>query len=347
MTDDREPPREDNPLGAIIDPLAQVGIDTARDLAAALQSTRAAGRDLWRLVNVLNRVPSRDQGTQQNSIPAAPGPAEAPKAGHAIDDDENSERADTFPNSAELVADPGPTAPTDTGIVGGLKRAAGTILNPAAVLGVAAAPVRRIVGPGGQTDNPTDSDTKLRSIGDQLITASQQPVAKPSRRHPAFGDILAQLTPDEARIVRFLAVAGPQPSIDIRTKTLFQIGSERLAAGINMIAEMAGCRWPEFDDRYLVNLNRLGLVRFSTEPVDDYRRYALLEVQPRALDATEKAARSISVYRSVYLSTFGQQFCDVCIDTTGYDAGGWATNERGDKIKGNGPPDPARAGHKH
>jgi hypothetical protein len=71
-----------------------------------------------------------------------------------------------------------------------------------------------------------------------------------------------------------------------------------------------------------VNLNRLGLVRFSTEPVDDYRRYALLEVQPRALDAAEKAASSISVYRSVYLSTFGQQFCDVCIDTTGYDAGG-------------------------
>jgi hypothetical protein len=38
----------------------------------------------------------------------------------------------------------------------------------------------------------------------------------------------------------------PSSPIDIRTKTLFQIGSERLAAGISMIADMAGCRWPEF-----------------------------------------------------------------------------------------------------
>ena len=121
-------------------------------------------------------------------------------------------------------------------------------------------------------------------------------------------------------MLRFLAVAGIQPSIDIRTKTMFQVGSERLVSGVNLIADMAGCRWPEADQRYLANLNRLGLVRFSSEPVADYRRYALLEVQPRALEVTENVPKTISVYRSIYLSEFGQQFCEVCIDTDGYNA---------------------------
>ncbi|MGB8404268.1 MAG: Abi-alpha family protein [Mycobacterium sp.] len=335
MTHDREPGRDENPLSALIDPLAQLGIDTARDLAAAVQSTRAAGRDLWRLANVLNRIPGRDAGAQRDSVLS---PAHIPALSAADDPDDDSPE-----DTASLPATTAPAA--GPGIVGGLKRAAETILNPGAVLGVAVSPVRRIVAPDRGTK--TDTDIHLRAVGDQLIAASQQPAKKPPHRHPAFGHILEQLSPDESRIVRFLAVAGPQPAIDIRTKTLFQVGSERLAAGVNMIAEMAGCRWPEFDDRYLVNLNRLGLVRFSTEPVADYRRYALLEVQPRALEAAARAASTISVYRSIYLSTFGQQFCDVCIDTTGYNAGGWASDERGDKIIGKGPPDPAKAGHKH
>lgn len=112
-----------------------------------------------------------------------------------------------------------------------------------------------------------------------------------------------------------------------------------------MIAEMAGCRWPGSDQEYLANLYRLGLVRFSAEPVDDYRRYALIEVQPRATEAVAKAKATLSIYRSIYLSPFGRQFCKVCIDVTGYNAGGWGTDERGDKIIGRGPPDPAARKH--
>ena len=115
------------------------------------------------------------------------------------------------------------------------------------------------------------------------------PIMPPLRE--GFPPPLCEDPPDEARILRFLAVAGPQPAIDIRTKTPFGVGSERLAGGINLIAEMAGCTWPKRDRHYLANLNRLGLVRFSEEPVTDRRTSA----------AQIATVASNPVYRSPWL----------------------------------------------
>ncbi|MHA7665715.1 Abi-alpha family protein [Mycolicibacterium sp. HS_4_1] len=330
MGDGPESKEPGNPLRAIVGPLTKLGIDTARDIAAVVESTQAAGRDLLRLANVFSRIPSREPA------PIAAAPDDEP-------DDEALPPASVPAGAPESPPADGPS------LIGGLKRAAETALSPAAALGVAVRPAPKKSHRKG-SDKKADlshSDADLRHWGDELIAQSQQPTDKPIHRHPAFEQILKELAPDEVRILRFLAVAGTQPSIDIRTKTMFQIGSERLAGGVNMIAEMAGCRWPEADQRYLANLNRLGLVRFSSEPVADYRRYALLEVQPRALEVTESIPKTISVYRSIYLSEFGQQFCEVCIDTDGYNAGSWATDERGDKIVGKGPPDAAARKHKH
>jgi hypothetical protein len=181
------------------------------------------------------------------------------------------------------------------------------------------------------------SDQDLRAAGNALLKDSWRPESEPSTQHPSFALMLQSLTADEARILRFLAVAGPQPAIDIRTKTPFGVGSERLAGGINLIAEMAGCTWPKRDRHYLANLNRLGLVRFSEEPVTDRRRYAFVEAQPKATEPMERARKAVTVYRSIYLSLFGQQFCEICFDLEGYDAGGWASDDRGDKILGRRP----------
>ncbi|CAM2842346.1 DUF4393 domain-containing protein [Skermania piniformis] len=207
--------------------------------------------------------------------------------------------------------------------------------------------VKQLVVPvlGGDDDDtdqpepaPGASETaELRASGAALIAASHRPDDQAGGVHRAFARILDELVPDEARIVRFLAVAGPQPSIDVRTKSLFQIGSRRLVSGVSLVAEMAGCREGERDRYYLANLHRLGLVTFSAEPVDDFRRYALLEVQEEALHVLE-TTKSISVYRSICLSAFGLEFAAVCFDTAGYDAGGWQTYNRGDKMIGKGPP---------
>ncbi|MFE3542688.1 Abi-alpha family protein [Nocardia sp. NPDC059177] len=178
----------------------------------------------------------------------------------------------------------------------------------------------------------------LKAMGDAMITEGWDSAQQPRDLHPSFVPILHDLTPDEARILRFLAVAGPQPAIDIRTKTPFGIGSQRLADGITMIAYMAGCAIPERDHHYLGNLSRLGLVRFSTEPVADFRRYAFLEAQPAAQAAYKSVKmHAISSYRSIYLSVFGKQFCEACFVLDDYTGGGWASDDRGDIYLGKGP----------
>ena len=196
----------------------------------------------------------------------------------------------------------------------------------------------------GQEDNGVDREAlhgttpeELRAVGARLLYQSWDPDNEPRDTHPAFKSILQSLTPDEARVLRFLGVAGPQPSMDLRTKTPFQVGSERLASGINLICEMAGCSWPDRNQHYLANLNRLGLVRFSEEPVADFRRYSLLTGQPRALDVYHMGRKIQPVFRSIYLSAFGTQFTETCIPMEGYDAGGWATQPDNDVIHGKGP----------
>jgi len=183
-----------------------------------------------------------------------------------------------------------------------------------------------------------DEIASLKMRGEALLRVSCQPEYQFRDVHPSFSNILDELLPDEARILRFLAVAGTQPAIDVRTRKLFGIGSVKLVGGVNMISEMAGCKWPDCAYQYLANLNRLGLIDFSKEPVEDYRRYALLEVQPRATAAMAREPKSISVYRSISLTSFGRQFVSACIDTEGYEGGGWATEGRADKIVGKGAP---------
>ena len=136
--------------------------------------------------------------------------------------------------------------------------------------------------------------------------------------HPAFARILADITPDEARILRYVYLEGPQPSLDIRTYRPFGIGSELVASGMNMIAEHAGLRNVERIDLYLTNLNRLGMLDFSKEPVKNPTRYQVIEAQPKVAAALDSAGRMPRiVQRSVILTSFGEEFVRTCLPLNG------------------------------
>jgi hypothetical protein len=65
---------------------------------------------------------------------------------------------------------------------------------------------------------------------------------------------------------------------------------------------------------YLDNLNRLGLIWFSRETVRDVNPYQVLEAQPDAVEAMREAGRTArTVRRSIHLTPFGTDFCEVCL----------------------------------
>ncbi|HSD24343.1 MAG TPA: DUF4393 domain-containing protein [Solirubrobacterales bacterium] len=157
----------------------------------------------------------------------------------------------------------------------------------------------------------------LRERGAELLRRSAD-VNFEEDAHPAYMRILDDLAPDEARILRLLHDEGPQPSIDIRSGVLpLQSTSELVSAGLNMIGQEAGCRHPDDVPAYLNNLFRLGLIWFSRERLPDPRGYQVLEAQPEVAEALASAAHTRTVRRSIHLTPFGREFCELCLASPG------------------------------
>jgi hypothetical protein len=167
--------------------------------------------------------------------------------------------------------------------------------------------------PPSRTRPPRATSDELRARGAALLYDSAD-VWLEADTHPAYERILGELSPDEARILRLLALEGPQPSIDIRTNRPLGVGSELVASGLSMIGLHAGVRNVERTKADLNNLYRLGLVWFSREQVADPTRYQVVEVQPDVLEALKRAGRSPkTIHRSIHLTPFGEDFCEVCL----------------------------------
>lgn len=160
-----------------------------------------------------------------------------------------------------------------------------------------------------QRDAATYDDEALRNRWEDLLELSNDIEVEEMDGHPAFADILSQLHPDEARILRLLAAEGPQAAVDVRNWRPLGIGSHVVAPGLNMIGLHAGCLMPERVSVYLSNLFRLGLIWFSRDAIQDIGPYQVLEAQPQVTDALKSAGRGTTVRRSVRLTPFGEQFC--------------------------------------
>ncbi len=152
----------------------------------------------------------------------------------------------------------------------------------------------------------------LRRHGAQLLRQAAR-IDADDRAHPAYARILTELAPDEGRILRLLATEGSQPAVDVRASNLIGVGSELIAGGVNMIGAQAGCQHRTRLPAYLNNLERLGLVWFSREPVGDPVAYQVLEAQPEVLEAMRGASRVKTVQRSIHLTPFGKDFCAICL----------------------------------
>lgn len=160
-----------------------------------------------------------------------------------------------------------------------------------------------------QRDSSNYDDEALRNRWDDLLALSTDVEVDEVDGHPAFADILTQLHPDEARILRLLAADGAQAAVDVRNWRPMGIGSHVVAPGLNMIGAHAGCLMVERVPVYLSNLFRLGLIWFSRDAVPEIGPYQVLEAQPEVTDALKRAGRGTTVRRSVRLTPFGEQFC--------------------------------------
>jgi hypothetical protein len=174
---------------------------------------------------------------------------------------------------------------------------------------------------GGSADGHAWSGS-LRERGAELLRQSAD-VHHDDDCHPAYDRILEQIAPDEARILRLMYREGAQAAVDIRTGgPIALVNSQLIAPGLTMIGREAGLRHDERVHAYLNNLERLGLIWFSREPLEEQSAYQVLEAQPEVIEAMETGGRTRTVRRSIHLTAFGEDFCRAALplDTIEMDA---------------------------
>jgi hypothetical protein len=175
--------------------------------------------------------------------------------------------------------------------------------------------VRQLTPPrrrSGAPDAPKiDADT-LREQGADLLRQSADVDADDSA-HPAYVRILAEIAPDEGRILRRLCLDGPQPAIDVRSANLIGVGSQLVASDLSMIGTESGCRHLDRVPAYFTNLRRLGLIMITDVPLDDPMRYHVLEAQPDAVEAMKQAGRVKTAHKQIELTPFGHDFCETVL----------------------------------
>ena len=158
-----------------------------------------------------------------------------------------------------------------------------------------------------------EGEKTLRERGEDLLRKSRD-VWSEDEAHPAYGRILDELAPDEARILMLLLRGGPQPSVDVRTGgPVGMVSSTLIAGGLTMIGPRAGVRYLDEVPAYLNNLFRLGLIWFSREQLEDPLEYQVVEAQPDVLEAMHSVRFPKLVRRSIHLTPFGVDFCRTCL----------------------------------
>lgn len=173
--------------------------------------------------------------------------------------------------------------------------------------------VRRLAPPSSSPAAREVSTAELlRARGTELLEQAAD-VHFDGEAHPAYGRILMEIVPDEARILRLLATRGPQPTVDVRAGNLIGVGSQLVAARLNMIGPEGGLRHRDRVAAYLANLFRLGLVAVSEEPLDDVIGYQVLEAQPEVMALIRDTTRARTARHSVRLTELGIDFCRVCL----------------------------------
>jgi|SRR3989339_221773 len=116
-----------------------------------------------------------------------------------------------------------------------------------------------VAGPALESLRYTGHQEALREMyANLLANAIDERTAREA--HPGFVEIIRNLNPDEARILKVLATRAPWPCINInriiKKDGTFVIKHKHLST----IALHAGCQIPQLSVSYIGNLERLGLV---------------------------------------------------------------------------------------
>lgn len=170
-----------------------------------------------------------------------------------------------------------------------------------------------IAGPIIEAMRFTSHKPELREMFTNLLGSSMN--AESYDEHPAFVEIIKQLSSDECKMLKQLRKEKIFPMIKQRL-SLPDGGGMDITPYFSDICYTAQCELPQKFPEYLDNLNRLGLVtvHYDAYLVKDQYYIDLLN-NKNYIKAIPKQGQEITDKKSFYeLSEMGKKFCAICME---------------------------------
>lgn len=183
-------------------------------------------------------------------------------------------------------------------------------------------PKPNIAGPALEALRYTGHESSLSDLYANLLAASMDKETA-NGAHPAFVEIIKQLTPDEAKLVKLFVVRTAMPLLTVRKKykieTAEKSGGQDVLVNFSLLAQRVGLEYPQLTPTYIDNLCRLGLA--EVPPMYMYTSkgvYDPLENDPKILDLKlqiEKNPEWTAVVerKGLKVTELGKQFANVCV----------------------------------
>lgn len=183
-------------------------------------------------------------------------------------------------------------------------------------------PKPNVAGPALESLRYTGHEEMLSDLYANLL-ASSMDKATAEGAHPAFVEIIKQLTPDEAKLVGLFLRKMPFPLLDVRWEfknpSEGKSGGREVLVNFSQLGKIAGCEYQHLTPAYIDNLCRLGLAEVPT--MFQYTAkgvYDVLEndavVQKHKTDI-EKNPEHIAVLerKRLRITELGKQFVRICV----------------------------------
>lgn len=178
------------------------------------------------------------------------------------------------------------------------------------------APHPAIAGPLLQKAFFKEDEPDLREMFDNLLIKA---MCKETVEfaHPAFAEILAEITPDEAKIVKAFIEEGNLPTVSLCNVDK-QGGRNYIYRNFSIIGEAAGCEHVDLTPMYLDNLDRLRLVELTEQYTAAPRHYKKVEGHPfiKQMKASQKPGPGLTielVKGSCRVTALGWRFYQACV----------------------------------
>lgn len=164
----------------------------------------------------------------------------------------------------------------------------------------------------------TGSEDGLAELYANLLATSMDK-ATAYRAHPGFVDMIKNMCPDEARIMKALANASAYPLVNIKLVTTSDQSFVVTHRHLSLLGIDAKCEHVPLVANYLDNLERLGLVHIdSMTKIHNEALYKRIEDYPQvkqiADDLRKIDGKSVKIERiRLTVTDLGKQFIRACV----------------------------------